>query len=278
MKKNKLILFAIIGVCVITATSFTLIKANGIQWRTGSPWDGSTCSSCHSGGATSPTLNITAVPAFGTGNKYLAGTTYTITATVAGSYPSYGFNLEIINSTAQVGAKDAGVLGAILTSNAQIYSHTTNPSTLSHNAASNGIYSFTWTAPDSGAAYLYFAGLGVNVNGATSGDKVSTTSMTLTPVSSVDIKSYPVNDIDLTIFPNPTKDNFYITYNLMEKGTVLVELYDMRGNFICHLFSDKQGVGLQRIHANLPIGIEKGIYTIVFTLNDKIINQKLMVL
>jgi hypothetical protein len=274
---GKFILFTVIGLGVILISAFTIVKPTGEEWRSNSPWDGSTCSACHSGGATTPTLNITASPAFGTGNTYTANTTYTITATVAGSYMAYGFNLEIITTNATAGAKNAGTFGAVLSPNTQIYAHTSNPSTLSHSAASNGMYSFVWTAPDTGKAYIYFAGLGVNGDGSDGGDKVSTTSMTLTPTSSAGIASYSNNDINLTAFPNPATDNVRITYTLKETGIVSVKLYNLSGDFVADLLNEKQDIGLQNANASLPTELAKGLYLIKLTTNGKQTTQKLMV-
>jgi hypothetical protein len=275
--ENKFTLFTLIGLGVIVVSAFTIVKSSGEEWRSNSPWDGSTCSACHSGGSTIPTLSITAVPAFGAGNTYTANTTYTITATVAGSYTAYGFNLEIINTNAAAGAKNAGTFNTMLSPNTQIYAHTTDPSTLSHSAPSNGIYSFVWTAPDSGKAYLYFAGLGVNLDGTDGGDKVGTTSMILTPVSSAGIETYLNNDINLTVFPNPATDNVYLTYTLKEVGSVSIKLYNLNGDFVCSLLHKTQNIGLQNINAYLPVGLSKGLYLIKFTINDRQTTQKLMV-
>ena len=275
--KGKFILLTLLGLGVIVISAFTVVKATGEEWRSGSPWDGSTCSACHSGGATTPILSITASPAFGIGNTYTANATYTITATVAGSYMAYGFNLEIINTNATAGAKDAGTFGAILSPNTKIYTHTSNPSTLSHSANSNGIYSFVWTAPDSGKAYIYFAGLGVNGDGSDRGDKVSTTSMTLTPVSSAGIAIYHNNDINLTVFPNPALDMIHITYTLKEAGTVSIKLYNLNGDFVADLLNEKQSIGLQNAKAPLPTELAKGLYLVRFTINGKQTTQKLMI-
>jgi type IX secretion system substrate protein len=275
--KGKFILLALIGLGVIVISAFTAVKPTGEEWRSNSPWDGSTCSTCHSGGATIPTLSITASPAFGTGNTYTANTTYTITATVAGSYTAYGFNLEIITTNATAGAKDAGIYGTILSPNTQIYAHTTNPSTMSHSAPANGVFSFVWTAPDTGKAYVYFAGLGVNDDGTDTGDKVSTTSMTLTPASSAGIATYQNNDINLTVFPNPTTDNVHITYTVKEAGTIAVKLYNLNGDFVADLLNETQDIGLQSSTAVLPTELAKGLYMIKLTINGKQTTQKLMV-
>ena len=131
MKNFKTSLLFVSGGLFITLSAFTsIVKSSGEKWRTGSPWDGNTCSSCHNGGASIPAIAITAVPSFGADNSYVPGTSSTVNVTVSGAYPSYGFNLEILNSNSATKAKDAGVFGALLSANTQKYTSTNLPTTL----------------------------------------------------------------------------------------------------------------------------------------------------
>ncbi|HEX7412785.1 MAG TPA: T9SS type A sorting domain-containing protein, partial [Bacteroidia bacterium] len=266
----------------------------GISSWSGSPVDGGTgsagtCANCHSGGATTPTLSITASPAFGgSGNSktYVAGTTYTITVTPAGSYPAYGFNCEIINSqSATVATYPFGTFGAALTSNCQIYAIASTggyPACASHNQRSTTPWKFAWTAPASGTGYLYADVLGEDGTGtgqgSTSGDKVSAvTSITLTPGSSAGIASHAENTHALTVFPNPATDNVRITYTLMERGTVSVKLYSLNGELVADLLNETQEVGLQNTNAHLPLGLANGLYMVKLNVNGEQSTQKLLI-
>ena len=277
-KKNSL--FIIIGGLLISLSAFTVVvKSNGEKWRTGSPWDGTTCSSCHNGGASTPTVSITAVPAFGSGNTYVAGTTYTITTTVAGSYAKYGFNLEILNSTALTAVKDAGVFGSVISANTQKYATTNLPTTISHSAPANGVFSFTWTAPDTGMAYLYCAGLGVNNDGATSGDKVVKTTLTLmNSLSSLnEITTYRPDEINLNVFPNPATDQVQISYAINKHSDVSIKLFNLKGELVSDLLNESQNEGTHSLNKKLPPALDKGIYLLRLCINGQFTSQKILV-
>ena len=121
MKRTSLIFILTVSV-LITVSAFTFfdsLHSAGIAFETGSPYDfGSTCAQpgCHSGGTTTPTVTITSNPAFGIGNTFTPGMTYTINVIGSGSYPKYGFDLEILNSK-KTTALDQGVFGNPVSNN-----------------------------------------------------------------------------------------------------------------------------------------------------------------
>lgn len=282
--KKKIILPLIAGLGIITFSAFTVANSSGIQWWSGSPWDGGTangtCSACHSGGSSTPTIAITTNPAFGgtgTQKTYVAGTTYTITVTPSGSYAAYGFNMEIINSTSSVTATDKGTFGTAVSSNCSILPSSGQPTTASHNTPSTSPFSFKWTAPASGTAYLYAVGLGVNMSGNEQGDKVSAvTSYTLTQNTS-GIASHESNAPGMQIMPNPATDNVRINYYLENRGEVSLKLYNLGGEFVAELFKAMQDKGPQSVESHLPVGIAKGAYLVRLSVNGKESMQKLMV-
>src|SRR6185437_7102060 len=97
---KKIILPILSGAAILVLSASTVINSAGVANWSGSPVDGGTgsagtCANCHSGGSSTPTISVTASPAFGgSGNNltYVASTTYTITVTPGGSYSRYGFN------------------------------------------------------------------------------------------------------------------------------------------------------------------------------------------
>ena len=117
MRKST-ILSLVIGGTVIIASGFTAASSSGIAYYTNSPADGSTCSSCHSGGSTTPVASITASPAWGgsgTNFTYVPNTTYTITINQTSSYSGYGVDIEIMNTNSASGTTDAGTMTALNT-------------------------------------------------------------------------------------------------------------------------------------------------------------------
>jgi hypothetical protein len=273
---KKIIFPLITGVGVVALSAFTILHGAGIKWYTGSPWDGGSCGDCHGGGSTVPGVAITANPAFGNGNTYMPGTTYTITATVSGSYSKYGFNFEILNSQSTSTAADAGTFGSTLTANCIKYTTAGLPTTISHNAASNGIFSFQWTAPASGSCFLYCAGLGVNNDGTSGGDFPKLINMILVQ-SPVGITSYAKGAINLTVFPNPASDNVRIGYVLEQRGQVNLKLYNLSGEFVTELLNEIQDKGTQYVESRLPGTIAKGVYLLKLSVDGKETLQKLLV-
>ena len=290
--KKSIVLSATIGVSMIIASGFTVVRSAGIADWTGSPVDGGTVSGtcgvpgCHSGGATVPTLVVSSSPTFGgsgTNLTYTPGATYNITITASGSYPSYGFNCELINSQSASTSAVAmfGAFGAAVTSNCQIYpltSTTPYPPCASHNQRSTTPWIFTWTAPTSGTGYLYADVNGVNDDATVGGDQVSAvTAITLTPQSTAGVATHTEKIDGLSVFPNPATDNVRITYTLKECGMVSVKLYNLSGELVADLLNETQDVGMQNATANLPAGLAKGLYMVKLNVNGEQTTEKLMV-
>lgn len=277
--KKKFILPGIVGLTTIIASGFMVVDSNGRPYYTGSPSDGANCSSCHSGGSTTPTASITANPAFGgsgTALTYVPGTTYTLSVIESG-YSYYGFDLEIMNSNSASATTNAGTMTALSTTYCKV--NGTGPTNITHKtvipAATNA--TIKWVAPASGTAYLYAAVLGVNNNGSDNGDKVKTLAYVLTPASSTDVATHNVNQVNLNVFPNPATDNVRITYTLREHGNVSIKLYNLNGELVSTLLNEMQDMGIQNTDAHLPEGLAKGLYMVKLSVNGQLSTQKLMV-
>ena len=276
---KKFILPILLGTGIIVASAFTIVDSSGIAYYTNSPSDGANCSSCHSGGSTTPTASITASPAFGgsgTALTYVAGTTYTLSVIESG-YSYYGFDLEIMNSNSASATTDAGTMTALNTTYCK--NNGTGPTNVTHKkvipVATNA--TIKWVAPASGTAYLYASVLGVNDNGSTSGDKVKSFAYVLTPVSTTGVATHQSNETNLTLFPNPATDNVRVTYTLKERGNVSIKLYNLNGEFVGDLINETQDIGIQNNDARLPAGLAKGIYMVRLNVNGQLSTQKLMV-
>jgi hypothetical protein len=279
---KKITLFVLSVTTIITISAFDLTHSMGIIFETGSPYDASNCSACHGGGATTPLAAISSNPAFGAGNTYLAGTTYTINVTGSGSYPKYGFDLEILNSTSPTTALDAGVFGSVVTSNCQVVPSSGQPTNVTHTAptgsSNSATFSFKWTAPSSGTAYLYCAVNGVNGTGNPTGDHVSNLiNMPITP-SLTAVISPDANLFNLTIFPNPAGDYATIDYTLEENTDVKVELYDISGKKVTELLCEKQNIGQHHQAVNLAaMNLKSGVYSMLLKAGEKASAKRLIV-
>lgn len=280
MKKITLLFFTCSVILIISA--FTVLQhPTGELYHTGSPYDGSHhCSHCHSGGTPTPTVTITTNPAFDIGNTYIPGTTYTINVTGTGSYPKYGFGLEILNSNTTT-AKDAGTFGAVVTPNCKKVPHATKPTNIVHTAptgsSNTATFSFTWTAPGSGTAYLYCALNAVNNNNATTGDKTVATSLILTQ-STTGIASIGERVSNVSIFPNPASEYANVSYTLKENSDVTIELYDISGKNVSNWHMENQQAGKHNQAINLSeLNLKSGIYSATIKAGNSSIAKRLII-
>jgi hypothetical protein len=270
MKKS--ILFIALGAAVISASSF-VISSNGIAGQTGAPGE-NTCAGCHSGGAGTTSVSISTTPSI-TSNQYIPGQTYTVTITVANaSFSKFGFGCEILNAS----NANAGVMA-----NAQTGVTFANSGTRKnaiHNAPKTGTgsasFSFEWTAPTSGNATIYAAGNAVNGTGSTAGDRPGNTSLALTMLG-VDVKENAVSGFNLNIYPNPTANQINLDYLLTKQADVKIALFDLKGSEVKVLVNEKQEPGQQNVSSEIDEDIEKGIYIIKLSIDNKSAVQKLFI-
>jgi len=279
---RKVILVFVSAVLLLLSSAFTLIlNDTGQVFYTGSPFDGSTCAQCHSGGATTPTVAVTANPAFGVGNTYTPSTTYTINTTVSGSYTKYGFDMEIIDSNSPSAAADAGTFGAMLSGNCQKFVFAGNPTNITHTTpsgtAGSATFSYEWTSPANGTVFIYCSGLGVNLNNNTTGDKVRTFSLSLTPTG-IGVEEKPESKIDLSVFPNPASDKLNLSYYLKAEAHVSIAIFNLAGEKVAELFNETQTPGPHAKEAVLPAGMARGAYMLKLLVDGYEITQKLVVL
>lgn len=278
---NKKITISVTVAFLATLLSaFTVVlNSSGQIFYTGSPFDGGTCAACHSGGTTIPTLTVTASPAFGVGNTFNPGATYTISATVSGSYTKFGFDMEILDSNSPSAAADAGSFGNTVSGNCQKFVFAGNPTNMTHTTpsgtAGTATFSYEWTAPVSGPAYIYCSGLGVNNNGNDIGDRVTTYSVMLSP--SIGIAESKADNYELNVFPNPLSEQFRINYNLEERSLVEIKLYSLKGDEAAVILSENQSKGKRQETVRIPAGLAKGIYLVKLCVNRHEVSQKMVV-
>ncbi|MEI6060401.1 MAG: choice-of-anchor V domain-containing protein [Bacteroidota bacterium] len=135
---------------ILLFSGYTMMYPNGAPAAvTGSPGDGSNCTSCHGGTATTTASLITSnIPAGG----YTAGQTYQITATntLTGS-GKYGFEVSPQNASGtQLGTLVAGS-GSKLVGGTKYVTHSNATSSLS-------TWTFNWVAPAAGTGAVTFYG------------------------------------------------------------------------------------------------------------------------
>jgi hypothetical protein len=145
--KHLPLIIALVGLIVLTAS---VLSPNGAPpAKTGSPGDGSNCTECHGGTATTTAGLITSnIPSGG----YVPGTTYQITATntLTGA-GKYGFEVSPQNTAGTLlGTLIAGSGSQLVGSNKYV-THLSASTTTS-------AWTFGWVAPASGTGAVTFYG------------------------------------------------------------------------------------------------------------------------
>jgi len=289
MKKKSTIYIGTLGLATfLLSTAFTIKSegepvigvfcgtpeknSSGINGRTQSPNDlltnPNSCEGCHGGGSATPTITLNASPAFGVGNTYVAGTTYTISYKVSG-YSKFGFNLEINNGNSS-SATAAGTLSA--GTSTQIFSNEvlhTSP-ILSSNFAT-----FDWTAPTSGTVYLYSTGLGVNDANGNNGDKQAFYNLVLTPAS-LSISETVLKSENVKIYPNPSKDNAIVNYTLSNQTHISINITDLNGKIVSTPINEEASEGAYSKKLELS-GLNAGTYFVKINTDDNTITKKLVI-
>lgn len=249
----------------------------GITGQNGSPGEG-TCSGCHSGGSTSTTVSINAVPAF-TNNEYIQGQTYTITVTVSGtSYTKFGFTSEILftPSNTNAGVMSGPGAGVVLANGPSGRKNAVQSSP----QTGAGTYDFTyqWTAPTNGFnVRIYAVGNCVNGNGSSSGDFARATSLTLTTPTITGAEQQKMNPLKgFNVYPNPAQDQINVSYSLMDAAKVSIQLCSITGELVAELFSEQQESGVHGKKLDIPTGVSSGMYFLKVNADSKTVAQRLV--
>jgi len=67
--------------------------------------------------------------------------------------------------------------------------------------------------------------------------------------------------LQLTVFPNPVKNQLSVNYSITESGPVNISLYDMQGRMVASIYSGAQPAGTHRYDADIgAFGLSAGAY------------------
>ena len=210
-----------------TAYAFSTGSPGG---RTGSPTDYLSCTQCHTGSPINSGSAIVTISSTALSNGYVPGQTYTIDVDVTNtSSNKIGFEVTAEKKS------DNTKIGTIVLTNVSRTDTTNSQQAITHtsagNVASNGnnSWSFDWTAPQTGTDTVVFYGAFnvANGNGTTTGDKIYTTTFTVTEITTSINELNDANNID--IYPNPAKDFVVINSIATIKK---IELFNINGDII----------------------------------------------
>ncbi|MFZ1705191.1 MAG: choice-of-anchor V domain-containing protein [Saprospiraceae bacterium] len=230
-----------------------LSNASGVpQAVTMAPGEsGKNCGACHIGGNHNTTVQLTVKDLNGELiNQYSPSTKYQLEVKVLGENnpKSYGFQMVSLSELDQKDMGNWSSLGQKVKNQTMLQ----RKYLVQSGHKQDGIFTMQWTAPttDIGSVVFYFSGLTVNLNGDITGDTPTSNRLTLaSPTTSSDSK---VNNIPLTVFPNPAKEILYVQ---SEEYISSLKIRDMSGKLISesYNFGFLSSVDIQSLHSGMYI-------------------------
>jgi hypothetical protein len=275
MKKNILtsiglttfFALGIVSLNVISDSGTTSVYAfsNGSPGaKTNSPADAANCTQCHAGSiitGSSVSAITTNIPVGG----YVPGQTYTITGTVTEAGVSkFGFEMTAERES------DNSKIGTVIVTDATNTTIVGGNAVTHKSSGTSGVggkaWSFDWTAPALGTGNVTFYGAfnSANGDGATSGDKIYSSSISVAEnITTGLVENLTV--ISTTIFPNPVKTSFEIS---TAKAIDNVEVYNLEGKRINNVN--------QTVNKFDASALASGIYFVKIVSEGSVITKKII--
>ena len=279
---KKTITISIVAVCVaLGLMSADILKENGYAGRTGSPGESNcTTGGCHNSFALNTgggSISLASTPAF-IANQYIPGTVYTMNLTVARAGSTvFGLDVEALTSA----NANAGTLAITNATETQIQNagakknvtHKLNGG-LTNNTKT---FAFKWTAPASGAATFYYAGVAGNHNGSEGGDYVYTGSLALTAGTAAGIDNTNESNVNFSVYPNPVSEKINVSYSLKDNSKVTCTIYSITGVVVAKLIDEEQNVGDKKLSFDIPPSLTSGTYLFQLNCNGNILCKKIII-
>ena len=283
---------------VLIVVFFTIVKANnnGATYGVvGAPDDqvpgscGTTAGQCHNIApiTDSPALKITMIDPTNSQSvtTYQAGKKYTIKVELRYRslvYCGFQSTIEIPKSPyTHYGTMTPQLRSQIITNpsvpSAQYATH------LSQVTAGKqyGMWEYYWTAPKNyfGDLVIYAAGNaanppGGNLNYSYPGDTIFNTSITISHNAAIE-NNY-IDQSNVSIFPNPAKDNFTLSYSLPQEENTSINLYNSKGQQVKSIQSGILPQGENKINGDVK-GLPTGLYFVRITSGSGTEVAKIMV-
>jgi|GEM_PF-897014 hypothetical protein len=289
MKKHllKLSVFLIVGgILYFTNIQTTFSHTAGgtsISGCSGSTYDEANntgdCVGCHSSNKGYVSWITSNIPASG----YYPGATYTITCkgtcTTSGHNSSFGFECTPQNqSTGKVVGTLANITtsgtGATTIASSTWITHTSS----SYTGTDSNKWSFKWTAPTPGVgAVRFFATFNCGSGTSSSTGWIYFDSTHFKQASTVGIAQVTdANTNEISVYPNPIKDAFNVSYSLSEYKQVDINVYTIDGKQVGTLSSTEQTAGDHNQSLRMP-SVAPGIYLIQVVQGEQVSYKKVVV-
>lgn len=235
------VMLAVSSVFIVEFSSSAGANASGApSGNTGSPGDGATCTSCHTGSsaATQAGLITSTVPLTG----YVPGQTYTITGTITASGKTkFGFQVSPQNAA----GIQKGTMTVTNSANTQLVGsgkYMTHKFAGTAFSSGTATWSFDWTAPAAGTGDVTFYGSfnATNSNSSTAGDVITLSSLMVSEDPSTGISAQREPSVAISVYPNPFVENIFIKNSASETAAMDVSIIDISGKVV-KSFSELKG-------------------------------------
>lgn len=252
--------------------------------RAGSPFDsgGLTCnaSGCHTSyplGTRSGWITSN-IP----GSGYVAGQTYTMTATATSSSSCVRFGFEI---TAQTSS--GATAGTIIVTNATNTKLASPPNTrwITHTLTGSSAattpgtktWSFNWTAPASGTGVVTFYGAfnRANNSGTSFQDSIFTSQLQVVEdVSGIQEAEH----FSFSIYPTPAHDNFSVRLLVRDNSLPEIELADIAGKIVRKVSENESTAAMEYTFNINTADLRPGIYFIRMIHGSSVSVRKIVII
>ncbi len=232
--------------------------------NTGAPGDNAlTCGTCHNGGSFGTSIEISLIDSDGnTVSDYIAGQTYTVTATINTTSNPNGYGLQMVGLIDN-GNTNAGTL-ANQSINAQLADLNSRTYLEQAGLSAQNQFSAEWTAPNtgSGSVTFYAAGHAANGNGQSGGDDSAQTSTSFS--ENIVESTIEFNTVSIEINPNPIRDITNIKFDEIVEGQM--SIYNSTGQVMLSnsVFAETVSIDMTEYSTGvyyLTIETDKGITT-----------------
>ena len=76
------------------------------------------------------------------------------------------------------------------------------------------------------------------------------------------------NRLQLSVFPNPAKNHLNLSYELLEKTSVAIQVYDNTGRYVHTFHKAETSKGTHQQQFDISF-LQKGVYFLLLKTNDK---------
>jgi hypothetical protein len=274
-------------------------NAAGQAGGTTAPGDTHTCSQagCHGSGNGNATtggladnagpgnITITSTPVM-VGNTYVPGTVYQMSITVNETGKTiFGFVAQMLDNSGNTDLHINNTAGTVTVTDA-VHTHTmasfgTGRMDVTHQvngglSTNSATFKYNWTAPASGTVNVYSSATACNHDGlASAADNAYNKHVVLVPTVAAGVEEL-LNANSINLFPNPSNEQFNISFKVKTDDNYKVALYNMSGKLVKDFEITNSNSGMFDQTYNIQ-DVTSGLYLVKISSKKETVFKKLKV-